>query len=295
MAEPMFILVYGTGRCTAMKYALCTISFRHQLIGFKDVVRYAREQHYEGIEIWGVHAHHLYEHARLNTGLELRSMAADGLHISMLSDYLDITSQSAFPQTLAKCDQLIRLAQWLGTTRIRTFAGNTASILLSPEKRAGYVERLSKLCERCRQQGIQLLVEIHPNTLTDSMVSTRSLLSESGANHLRLNFDVLHAWEYGGDLIAHYNELEPWIDYFHLKNVSSLQAVHVFEPNNVYAASGNRTGMVPLQEGAIDYTTFLKHIAHRDCYAALEWFGPAPLSVLKQEIEWLNCQTSPVV
>lgn len=275
-----------------MKLALCTISFRHQLISFRDLIRFASEQRFDGIEMWGVHADNLYEHARVSTAIELRSMVKEGLRISMLSDYLNITSQSEFQQTLDKCDHLIQLAQWFGTTRIRTFAGNTSSLHVTEAEREQYIARLSQLCDRCLQHGIQLVVEIHPNTLTDHMQSTSSMLTEIGNDRLRLNFDVLHAWEYGGNLIEHYEQLEPWVDYFHLKNVSNIHSVHVFEPNNVYAAAGSRTGMVPLGEGAIDYASLLPHIAHKDCYAALEWFGPAPSTVLKQEMEWLSHLTS---
>ena len=34
-----------------MKYSLCTISFRHQLISFTDIVQFAYENGFEGIEL----------------------------------------------------------------------------------------------------------------------------------------------------------------------------------------------------------------------------------------------------
>ena len=37
-----------------MKYSLCTISFRHQLISFTDIVQFAYENGFEGIELWGL-------------------------------------------------------------------------------------------------------------------------------------------------------------------------------------------------------------------------------------------------
>lgn len=48
----------------SMKYSLCTISFRHQLISFTDIVQFAYKNGFEGIELWGIHAQNLYTQER---------------------------------------------------------------------------------------------------------------------------------------------------------------------------------------------------------------------------------------
>lgn len=274
-----------------MKFSLCTISFRHQLISFQEIASFARKHRFDGIEMWGIHGERLYEHARHATELELAALRREHIHISMLSDYLNIDDESEFTKTIERCDRLIQLANWFGSTRIRTFAGQKSSKAVSIAERERYIERLLVLRDRCSQAGVQLIVEIHPGTLADSLSSTWELLHEAGKDKLRLNFDVMHAWEFGGNIMEHYDTLEPWVDYFHLKNIASARDASLFEPNNVYAASGKRQGMSMLRNGVIDYGEVLRRISHKDCYAALEWFGPSPLTVLEQEISWLH-QTS---
>lgn len=271
-----------------MRFSLCTISFRHQLISFQEISSFARKHRFDGIEMWGIHGERLYEHARHATELELSTLRREHIHISMLSDYLNIDDESEFRNTVERCDRLIQLAVWLGSPRIRTFAGQKSSKAISKAERERYIERLLVLCDRCSKSGVQLIVEIHPGTLADSLSSTMELLHEVGKDKLRLNFDVMHVWEFGGDIMEHYEALEKWVDYFHLKNVTSANDVGLFEPENVYAASGKRQGMSRLRDGIIDYCEVLKRIENRDCYAALEWFGPDPLKVLEQEINWLH-------
>ncbi|MNZ32080.1 3-dehydroshikimate dehydratase [compost metagenome] len=278
-----------------MKFALCTISFRHQLISFPEIVNFARYHRFDGIEMWGIHAENLFEHARLRTEFELKSMKAEGISISMLSDYLSIGSEQDFASTLQRCDRLIQLARWMGTTKIRTFAGQVPSQTISLAERECYVTRIRKLCDRCSRFGIQLIVEIHPGTLADNLNSTMSLLSEVGHDLLRLNFDVMHVWEFGGEIEGHYQTLKPWVDYFHFKNIKEAGNVNIFEPSNVYAASGNREGMSLLGEGLIDYKKFLDQLGDRDLFASLEWFGSSPFKVLEKEITWLHQQQKSVV
>ncbi|MFG0213069.1 sugar phosphate isomerase/epimerase family protein [Brevibacillus porteri] len=271
-----------------MKLSLCTITFRHQLISFAEIVRFAHRHHFDGIELWGTHAHDLYEHDRLEMEEQLRVLRDQGMSISMLSDYLDIATSSGFQRTLEKAKRLISLANWLHVKQIRTFAGQKASKEVGPEERARYVHHLYILCQMCQEHGIQLLVETHPNTLTDSMSSTLALLQEVNHPALKVNLDFLHVWESGADPIDSYEQLKPWVVHYHLKNISSSNHLPVFAPHNVYAPNGDREGMVPLGEGAVDYGPILEKIADTDYFGSIEWFGQNPKLVLAEEVEWLR-------
>ena len=39
------------------------------------------------------------------------------------------------------------------------------------------------------------------------------------------------------DPVDSFQQLRPWIQHYHFKNISSADYLHVFEPNNVYAAA----------------------------------------------------------
>ncbi|KIC23262.1 3-dehydroshikimate dehydratase, partial [Leisingera sp. ANG-M6] len=66
----------------------------------------------------------------------------------------------------------------------------------------------------------------------------------------------------------------------------------VFAPANVYSAAGSRDGMVPLFEGAYDYSTLMAELAQDPaCEASLEWFGDAVFQTLKGDIAQIRTRT----
>lgn len=270
-----------------MKYSLCTISFRHQLIGFDSLIQFANEHRYEGIELWGTHAYSLYTHDQDQTLDQVQKMQQQGINIPMISDYLDIDTNVIYEKSMDKLTRLIQLAEWFGAKYIRTFAGQKPSTLVSIEERKKLVQRLRAFGDRCKERGVHLLIETHPRTLADELKSALSLMHEINHENVGLNLDFLHLWENGADPVHCYHSLKPWVKHFHLKNISSTKHLSVFQPENVYSSNGNRDGMVHLGRGAIDYESIIREIAETDGYASLEWFGTQPLSVLREEARWL--------
>lgn len=130
-----------------MKYSLCTISFRHQLISFTDIVQFAYENDFEGIELWGTHAQNLYMQERETTEREIDYLKHKNLEVTMISDYLDISLLADFQKTMGKCEQLVTLANWFNTNKIRTFAGQKGSEDFSEQERKEYVKRIRMICD----------------------------------------------------------------------------------------------------------------------------------------------------
>ncbi|MEB9381817.1 sugar phosphate isomerase/epimerase [Bacillus cereus] len=270
-----------------MKYSLCTISFRHQLISFTDIVQFAYENGFEGIELWGTHAQNLYIQERETTERELTFLKDKNLEITMISDYLDISLSADFEKTIEKSEQLVVLANWFNTNKIRTFAGPKGSKDFLEQERKEYVKRIRKICDVFAQHNMYVLLETHPNTLTDTLPSTIELLEEVNHPNLKINLDFLHIWESGADPIDSFHRLKPWTLHYHFKNISSADYLHVFEPNNVYAAAGSRIGMVPLFEGIVNYDEIIQEVRGTDLFASLEWFGHNAKEILKEEMKVL--------
>lgn len=270
-----------------MKYSLCTISFRHQLISFTDIVQFAYENGFEGIELWGTHAQNLYIQERETTERELTFLKDKNLEITMISDYLDISLSADFEKTIEKSEQLVVLANWFNTNKIRTFAGQKGSKDFSEQERKEYVKRIRKICDVFAQHNMYVLLETHPNTLTDTLPSTIELLEEVNHPNLKINLDFLHIWESGADPIDSFHRLKPWTLHYHFKNISSADYLHVFEPNNVYVAAGSRIGMVPLFEGIVNYDEIIQEVRGTDLFASLEWFGHNAKEILKEEMKVL--------
>ncbi|MFS4583629.1 sugar phosphate isomerase/epimerase family protein [Phaeobacter sp. C3_T13_0] len=268
-----------------MRVSLCTISFRHQLIGLKDIAFWARDNGFQGIELWGVHARSQPPLAVHNA----QWMAAQGLSVPMISDYLPLHDPDLLrSRTLALCSQ----ARTWGAGKMRTFAGQQSSADATAEDRRQTICALREACIIAADHGLRLLVETHPGTLADTLADTCDLIDATDHEALAINFDALHVWEGGDDPIEARRILLPRIAHYHLKNVSVRDRLTVFAPGNVYSAAGSRDGMVPLFEGAYDYTSLLVAMsADPTCEASLEWFGDDVFQTLKRDVLQIQAET----
>ncbi len=252
-----------------MKLSVCTITFRHHLISIWDIAVWARRSGFDGIELWGAHARGL---ARTHPHYGADWLGDLGLSVSMLSDYLPTDGDPAIVRE--RTHRLCRMAQHWSAPKIRTFVGDRPSREVPEDKRKVMTSRVRDMAAIAYDHGIRLLVETHPNTLADSLASTLRLLAEVDHPGLGINFDALHVWEGGDDLVSAHRALAPFIGHYHLKNVRSRGELNVFAPGNVYAAAGCREGMVPLFEGAMSLDAFLSAaLVMSDADASLEWFG----------------------
>lgn len=267
-----------------MRISLCTISFRHHLLSLGDIARFAQGSGFDGIELWGVHARNL------GSGENAERLAAYGLRVPMLSDYLPLDVAPAILRS--RMAELCRLARTWRAPRLRTFAGMKGSSATTREERTLVASRLRMAAAYLSDHGLRLVVETHPGTLADTTASLLRLLEEVDHPALKVNFDTLHVWEGGDDPFTAHESLVEHIDYYHLKNVRGRSDLSVFEPANVYAASGRRDGMTGLFEGAFDYGAFLRTI-HPSAEASLEWFGESCFSTLSTDLSRLRTVTAP--
>lgn len=261
-----------------MKVSLCTITFRHQLASLPDIAGWARTNDFQGIELWGIHARNLMQH----TAYDAAFLADCGLSVPMVSDYLPTDGDAHLIEQ--KATEMAAVARHWRAHKVRTFAGRKGSLETRERERAGIIAGLRRICGILADHGQFLVVETHPNTLADSTASTAQLIKEVSHPALRINFDVLHVWEGGDDVATSHSLLKPWIAHYHLKNIRSRADLALFEPNNVYAASGRREGLTPLFEGKVDFPAFLDLIAGDEAVeGSLEWFGDDAFDVLAHD------------
>ncbi|WP_096086854.1 sugar phosphate isomerase/epimerase family protein [Agaribacterium haliotis] len=271
-----------------MKLSVCTISFRHQLISLEQIALWAKCHHFDAIELWGVHAKNMSDFPQYDRDW-LESL---GLSVSMLSDYLPLDTQAS--SAAENAGLFCRLARQWGAKKLRTFSGSKASADISDEQRALWTKRLREHCVIADDYGLQLVVETHPNTLADTLASTKRLIEEVNHPALRINFDVIHVWEMGSEPVNAFSQLEPKVVHVHLKNVASRKQLPVFAPANVYAPAGTREGMSTLFEGQFDYRRFLCDVFRKSTLdwseldASLEWFGPNSIRTLEHDANKLR-------
>ncbi|MFB9278145.1 sugar phosphate isomerase/epimerase family protein [Cohnella cellulosilytica] len=274
-----------------MKYSICSISFRHELVSLLELVRFAGDSGFAGIELWGVHGLAALRQRPLDIPLLTEEMDRRGIGISMISHYADLNADAAgFPAVEKHWQELIELARAFRTDKIRIFAGNRGSRECGVRDWETVALRLRLLADRAAQHGIRTLIETHPRTYADRLESAIRLIRDADHPGIGINLDFLHLWESGTSPEEAWRSLRPFVLHAHLKNVLRADGGHVFAPENVYAPSGSRSGMVPLAEGAVDYRRVLPlmQAACPDVQASLEWFGRDPFHYLSQELLWLE-------
>ncbi|MFD0697454.1 sugar phosphate isomerase/epimerase family protein [Paenibacillus sp. GCM10027628] len=274
-----------------MQYNICTISFRHELVSFRELVRFAHRTGFSGIELWGGHARSLLANQPLNIASMVEDMEQDHICVSMISDYVNLfVGPEQFEETVCKWRQLIEMANLFKTRKIRIFAGNMASGGANDQDWALCAEQLRILLDLAMDQGIYTVIETHPGTLADTLDSTIRLIQQTDHDALRVNLDFLHIWESGCEPMEALFKLKPWTMNYHLKNVQARSYLSVFEPNNVYSPNGLREGMVALAEGVVDYKPIIQELVkvQSPYLASLEWFGYEPYRQLETEIRWLK-------
>jgi len=268
-----------------VKYAVCTISFRHQLISLADIANWANAHQFDAIELWGVHAKNLRQFPDYNR----EWLASKGLSVSMVSDYLPLDGD--LNASLQNAKDMCRITRDWGANKLRTFSGGKGSEDISSEERKAWTARLREHCKVAEDHGVQLVVETHPNTLADTLASTMQLIEEVNHPALKINFDVIHVWEMGSDPVIALQALAPLIVHLHLKNITDKSLLGVFNPGNVYAPAGSREGMTSVFSGQYDFTAFLNYLMSksalpwRDMDASLEWFGADVFSTLDTDLK----------
>ncbi|MEK0316183.1 sugar phosphate isomerase/epimerase family protein [Cohnella sp. 56] len=272
-----------------MNMYLCSISFRHELVSFGELIDYAAAAGFDGIELWGVHGRALLRSRPQELPRMLDDMNARGLGISMVSDYADLLApDDRLPELLQRWEELLDMAQAFRTRHIRLFAGSRPSVAADERDWSRCAERLRELARIAAEQGVSIVIETHPDTLADTLQSTLRLLRDTNHSHVRINLDFLHLWESGTAPLEAYRALSEWTVNFHVKNVASPDHVELFAPVNVFSPSGRRTGMTGLSSGAIDYSAVFDRLCRDGVQhpVAIEWFGEQPYQHLRSELQW---------
>lgn len=82
-------------------------------------------------------------------------------------------------------DAVLRSAVALGAPRIRIWAGPAGSADVTGERRARVVDDVRRITELAAGEGVEIAVEHHPGTLTDTLDSALGLYADVGHSGLR--------------------------------------------------------------------------------------------------------------
>jgi 3-dehydroshikimate dehydratase len=166
----------GVAAAHHVRPGLCSVTFRE--LSAEEIVDLATSAGLESIE-WGADVHAPPDDPAALERVRKLTEAA-GLVVASYGSYY----RAEPDDTRAAPAALVAAAEHLGTGRVRVWAGRQASADASTEDRAATVGELRKACDLAAAGGVELALEFHRGTLTDTVASTVQLLDEVGRTNL---------------------------------------------------------------------------------------------------------------
>ncbi|MDL2233885.1 sugar phosphate isomerase/epimerase [Ruminococcaceae bacterium OttesenSCG-928-L11] len=183
---------------------LTSITFRN--LSVEEIVSLSAANGLDGIE-WGgdIHVPPGDESA---AALAKAATDAAGLQVLSYGSYYRLQEGEDFAPVLQS-------AVALGAPCIRVWAGAAGSAQTDTASRAATAQRLSAVAAQAAEKGVQIGLEYHRNTLTDTWQSARELLEQCGAKN------VSTYWQPNPDLtldqqLEEIDQLLPWITTVHV-------------------------------------------------------------------------------
>ncbi|MFE6666484.1 sugar phosphate isomerase/epimerase family protein [Streptomyces sp. NPDC057697] len=155
---------------------ICSVTFRR--LPAAEVARLAADAGLAAVE-WGADVHAPPEDPDTVRAARDASLRY-GLTCCSYGSYF-----RAAPGEAAGFPGIARAAALLGAPRVRVWAGGAGSGDATPRERSGTAAELREAARIAADHGLDLALEFHGGTLTDTVGSTVRLLDEVGADNLR--------------------------------------------------------------------------------------------------------------
>ncbi len=154
---------------------LCSVTLRR--LDAEEVARLAADAGLRVVE-WGADVH-VRPGDDWAADRVLEAMATYGLTCDSYGSYFRAT-----PMESGKFAEIAATAVRLDASRIRVWAGKAGSADVDPEEREQVVDGLREAADVAAGHGLEVALEFHGGTLTDTAESTVRLLDEVGRDNL---------------------------------------------------------------------------------------------------------------
>ncbi|GAA0132158.1 sugar phosphate isomerase/epimerase family protein [Bacillus velezensis] len=253
-----------------MKLSFCTTGFKKKHIF--DIISFAKEHSFDGIELWYGHAKQYIEEIGPLDRLD-QQLQEDGIGVPAVSLYTDFAAQDE-RQALKDVQRALSAARQLHSPLIRVFAGNLPSHRTSPEKWQRAVDQFQQAARLADDYEVDIGLEIHYDTYADTPEAALAFLEDVGHPRVRTIFDGSNLHVNHVDQMSALEKLYHTVSHIHLKN-------YHWNFDNWYLSKPT-----PIFQGDLDQKAFLKELMNRqyDGFVSLEYFGEHAFTHIKESL-----------
>lgn len=268
-----------------MLTSFTTVAFRYRLIGISEMIKFAEDAGFDGIEIWWPHI--LEPDSALKWKTALKETYLKPTMISI--DSALTSTEDLYLKTKKNFQKAIQSAVEIECDLIRIFTGPPGSRLASNQHWDLFYSRLTELCNLAERDNKRIAIETHPNTLLDNPETVKKFLNEFNSKTAGLNLDVYHMWQSGMEVESLLvDDFLSRTFHMHLKNATSEEE-SIFSPANVYNPYSEGVEIRSLNEGKINYEPFCKKLHQLfPGPVSLEWFGADPGNACMKDVAFLK-------
>lgn len=188
----------------SVRTGICSVTFRD--LGIDEVIAHTVASGLESIE-WGTDVHVPVDD--LDRATRTGELTRDaGLVVASLGSYFRCTLNEDLGGLLAA-------ASAVGAPRLRVWAGRVGSASASPAERAETTAILRESALRAEDHGVELALEFHGGTLTDTGESARRLLEDVASDNLSTYWQPTVGLP-DADALAEFEMIAPWVSTLHV-------------------------------------------------------------------------------
>lgn len=239
---------------TCFKKGVVSVSFRDKTP--EEIVESAAESGLECIE-WGSDVHVPFNNLE-NAREVFEKTAQKGLFVSSYGTYFGIDRDG-----LSELNCYMETAKALHTNKMRIWPpGKPSKKIIADGEWKSYVKKTSRLAQVAEKNGIVLMLECHPFTLTDDYNAALEFFEAVNQPNLRL------CWQPN-----QYKSLD-----YNLKSIKKLKRYI----ENVHVFNWDKTQRYPLEDGIEIWKSYLKEIEASPHCLLLEFMHDDKFSSLPQ-------------
>ncbi|MEK4564666.1 sugar phosphate isomerase/epimerase [Alkalihalobacillus sp. FSL R5-0424] len=192
-----------------IKTGMCSVTFREESVD--QVIKWTKESGLDGIE-WGADIHLIPGDLEQAVGIALKTQKAGLEVLSYGSYYRAGTTQHDYSFT-----DILQTAQKLGAPSVRIWAGEAGSDEVTKTERKQVVEDIQAVATFASEVGIEVHLEYHGGTLTDTSDSAKRLMEEINHSNVALYWQPAVGLSMEERLAA-IQEVKPFIKHVHVFN-----------------------------------------------------------------------------